>query len=126
MRSCIRRGKVLEVHAKHQLADSLRSKLQHVRIHIPSLVALIKFVKNLERILNSLLHGRSIVSHGLGTKSWRQKLVYLFPLFCISVTKENTSLLVLDGEQRVTFDDALGEKVCLAENNVGQLGIICV
>ncbi|KAI6771130.1 hypothetical protein HG531_009985 [Fusarium graminearum] len=111
VRSGIRRGKVLEIHSKDQLSNSLSTELQHIGVHVPGLITLIKFIKDLEGILDSPLHSGCVMSHSLGAESRGEKLVYFLPLFGISVTDKDTSLLVLDGEQRVALDNTLGEEV---------------
>lgn len=116
--------KVAKVHAEDKLADSLGAKLEHVLVDVPGLALLVELVKDLEGLLERLLHRGHVVADGLGAESRRQELVGKAPLLGVGVTKENTGLETLDGEEGVAGDNLLGEELALSKDNVGEGGVV--
>jgi hypothetical protein len=108
---------VLHIHAQGKFRDGLRTKLQHVDVHVPRLADRVKFIKHLVCALNGLLHGRRVVSYSPGAKSRRQELVCNLPLRCICVSQENTRLRCLDTVQRMRLSNLLSKEVRLSECN---------
>lgn len=113
-------GEVAEIHAQHQLADGLRPQLQHVLVRVPRLPAGVQLVEHGERVLDGPLHRGRVVPHGLRSQRGGQELVRQPPLLGVGVAQEDARLAGLDGVQRVTGDDLLGEVVVLGEEDLRQ------
>jgi hypothetical protein len=88
---------VLEVNTQHQFTNRLRTQLQHILINIPGLAHLIELIEYVERVFDSRLHRRRVVTHSLGAQCRWEELVCSAPLRSIRITEEDTCFLVLDG-----------------------------
>lgn len=85
-----------------------------------------ELIKDVERIFNGGLHRWRIVTHSFGAQRRREKLVCSAPFGGVSIAKEDTCFLVLDGVQWVSLVDLFREKVRLGEHNCAKLGVVGV